>query len=111
MLDSLYLLSAKIWVVLIKPSFLLFFLTPITNVFILFAPWLALAARENCWTLAPILVVSSAIMWFLPVEVYESTLYGFWIWNLSPVGMAITLLPLATVTYYLDMRPLRVTTP
>lgn len=89
MLDSIVLLVAKFWVVLLEPRFLVFFLAPIGNIIVLLTPFCVLSHPEESCLLAVPLVATSAMMWILPTEMYQHTLCGFWAWNLSSLTMAI----------------------
>jgi hypothetical protein len=88
MVDSIVVLTYKFWVVLFEPGFIVFFLAPIGNAFVLFVPLFVQNLREGSWLISLPLVAISAMMWILPSEMYQHTLYGFWTWNLSILYMA-----------------------
>lgn len=88
MVDSIVMLTAKFWFVLLEPRFIVFFLAPFGNAFVLFVPLFVRNLHEASWLISIPLVAISAMMWILPPEIYHHTLYGFWTWNLSILAMA-----------------------
>ena len=89
MVESIIVLTVKFWAVLFEPRFAVFFLAPFGNALVLVTPFVARSLREDSWPIAAPLVLFSAMMWFLPAEIYEHTRYGFWVWNLSALMMAV----------------------
>ena len=93
MVDSIVILSAKFWIVIFEPRFFVLFFAPIGNGIVLLAPFFAQIQREESGLLALPLVAIAAMMWFLPAQIYEHTLLGFWVWNWSTltIGIAIAI--------------------
>ena len=106
MVDSIVVLTAQFWVVLLEPRFFVLYLIPFGTAFVLHSPLLANGLREDSWPIAVPLIAFSAMMWVMPSEMYEHTLYGFWAWNLSPVMMAIAMVMNAVALRYYDPPPL-----
>lgn len=92
MVDSIVLLTAKFWILLVEPRYALLFLAPLGSFAVLFVPFIAMALREDSWPASLPPLALSVAMWFLPAEIYQHTLYGFWVWNLSALLLCIAVL-------------------
>ena len=96
MVENCWYVSVRPVVLIIEPRLVGFLVIPFANLFVFISPLLAYAAEGNCRPIAFPLLAFTAVAWFMPLDFHDGLLFGFYTWNLSPIGIATGILLLSS---------------
>ena len=92
MVENCWYITVRPIVLVVEPRLVGFLVFPFVNAFVLVSPLLIYAAGEDCRPIAVPLLLFSVAIWLMPSNFHDGLLLGFYLWNLSPIGIAIGVL-------------------